>query len=120
MTERLPAPPTSFSLRSMPKKRMAPAHCGQNVSAHIPQGQIGKRGDRWYTLKENTMSRVESLEGQVKQLPAEELRAFREWFVQFDAEVWGRQFESDVQNGKLDELSGRALRDYKPEEAGEL
>ncbi len=59
------------------------------------------------------MSRVESLEGQVKQLSSEELRVFREWFAQFDAEAWDRQFDSDVRNGKLDELSARALRDYK-------
>jgi hypothetical protein len=58
------------------------------------------------------MSRLDSLEGQVKQLSSEELRAFREWFVHFDAEVWDRQFESDVQNRKLDELAARALRDY--------
>jgi hypothetical protein len=66
------------------------------------------------------MSRVENLEGQVKQLTAEELTAFREWFVQFDAEVWDRQFESDVRNGKLDELAARALRDYKAGRATEL
>jgi hypothetical protein len=47
------------------------------------------------------MSRVENLEGQVKELTAEELRAFREWFIQFDADVWDRQVESDVQDGKL-------------------
>lgn len=66
------------------------------------------------------MSRVENLEGQVQQLTAEELRAFREWFVQFDSEAWDRQFESDVQNGKLDELAARALRDYKAGRATEL
>jgi hypothetical protein len=66
------------------------------------------------------MSRVENLEGQVKQLTAEELRAFREWFVQFDSEAWDRQFESDVQSGKLDELAARALRDYKAGRATEL
>jgi hypothetical protein len=59
------------------------------------------------------MSRVENLEGQVKQLNSEELRAFREWFVEFDAEAWERQFQADVQHGRLDELAARALRDYK-------
>ncbi len=59
------------------------------------------------------MSRVETLEGQIKALTAQELRAFREWFAEFDAEVWDRQFESDAQNGKLDELAARALRDNR-------
>jgi hypothetical protein len=59
------------------------------------------------------MNRVENLEGKVKQLTGEELKAFREWFAQFDAEAWDRQFASDVQNGKLDKAAAEALRDYK-------
>ncbi len=66
------------------------------------------------------MSRVENLEGQVKQLSSDELRAFREWFAEFDAEAWDRQFEADVRNGKLDELAARALRDYEAGRATEL
>jgi hypothetical protein len=31
------------------------------------------------------MSRLESVENEVKQLTAEELRAFRDWFVEFDS-----------------------------------
>jgi hypothetical protein len=66
------------------------------------------------------MNRVDNLEGQVKQLTAEELRAFREWFAQFDAEVWDQQLESDVRSGKLDELAAQALRDHKAGRATEL
>jgi hypothetical protein len=66
------------------------------------------------------MSRVDNLEGQVKQLSPEELKAFREWFVEFDAEAWDRQFEADVQSGKLDELGARALRDHEAGRATDL
>jgi hypothetical protein len=66
------------------------------------------------------MSRVETLEGQIKALTTQELKAFREWFVEFDAEVWDRQFESDAQSGKLDELAARALRDHETGQATEL
>ncbi len=66
------------------------------------------------------MNRVENLEGQVKQLTGEELMAFREWFAQFDAEAWDRQFESDVQNGRLDEVAAKALRHYNEGRATEL
>ncbi len=66
------------------------------------------------------MSRVESLEGQVRQLTADELRAFREWFVQFDAEAWDRQIEADAQTGKLDDVAARALRDYDAGRTTEL
>jgi len=58
------------------------------------------------------MSRVEQIEGQVKDLHPEELAAFREWFAVFDAEVWDRQFETDALAGKLDGVADLALRDH--------
>jgi hypothetical protein len=59
------------------------------------------------------MSRVENIEGQVKNLSLEELRAFRDWFASFDAEVWDAQIEADLKNGKLRSLTERALRDHE-------
>jgi len=59
------------------------------------------------------MDRVENIEGQVKSLNSEELRAFREWFATFDAEVWDSQIEADAKNGKLRSLAERALRDHE-------
>ncbi len=58
------------------------------------------------------MSNVENIEGRIKELSPEELTAFREWFIQFDAEAWDRQFEADAKAGKLDRLAERALRDH--------
>jgi hypothetical protein len=66
------------------------------------------------------MNRVENIEDQVKQLTSEELRTFRDWFVEFDADAWDRQFESDVRSGKLDDLAERALRDHKAGKSTEL
>ena len=58
------------------------------------------------------MSNVENIEGRIKELSPEELTAFREWFIKFDAEAWDRQFEADAKAGKLDSLAERALRDH--------
>ena len=58
------------------------------------------------------MSNVENIEDRIKELSPEELTAFREWFIQFDAEAWNRQLEADVKAGKLDGLAERALRDH--------
>jgi len=66
------------------------------------------------------MSKLENLEGQVKELTPEELAIFREWFARFDAEAWDRQFEADVRAGKLDELAARALRDHETGRTTEL
>jgi hypothetical protein len=59
------------------------------------------------------MSRVEQIEGEVKSLSPDELRAFRDWFARFDADVWDDQIEADAKNGKLKSLAERALRDHE-------
>ena len=59
------------------------------------------------------MSRLENLEGEVKDLSIAELKAFREWFASFDAEVWDKQIEADSRNGKLRSLAEQALRDHE-------
>ena len=58
------------------------------------------------------MSKVESIEHLIQELSAEELARLREWFAQYDAEVWDRQMEADARAGKLDALAERALRDH--------
>ena len=59
------------------------------------------------------MSRVERIEGEVMNLSSDELRAFRDWFEQFDAEIWDEQIEADANNGKLQSLAERALKDHE-------
>ena len=56
------------------------------------------------------MSNVEAIEQQIEKLSPKELAAFRRWYAAFDAEAWDRQFEADVQAGKLDALADAALR----------
>jgi hypothetical protein len=59
------------------------------------------------------MSRVEEIAGQVKDLSSDELKAFRDWFGEFDAELWDDQIEADARNGKLRAVAERAFRDHK-------
>jgi hypothetical protein len=56
------------------------------------------------------MGKVERIEQQIQDLSAEELTKLREWFAAFDAEAWDRQFEADVNAGKLDALGQQALK----------
>ena len=58
------------------------------------------------------MSKVEAIEQQIEKLSADELATFRRWYAAFDAQSWDRQFETDVNAGKLDALADRALRDH--------
>jgi hypothetical protein len=59
------------------------------------------------------MSRVERVEGEVQNLSAEELKAFRDWFARFDAAAWDQEIEADADNGKLRSLAERALKDHE-------
>ncbi|MEN9221016.1 MAG: hypothetical protein Q6M04_01115 [Thermostichus sp. BF3_bins_97] len=55
----------------------------------------------------NTLSEIEQA---IRQLSPEDLSAFRTWFAEFDAELWDRQFEADVADGRLNALAEQALQ----------
>jgi hypothetical protein len=59
------------------------------------------------------MTKIEELEKKVEELSPTELALFREWFAAFDAEVWDRQIESDLAQGKLDRLADDAIAAHK-------
>ena len=53
------------------------------------------------------MTDVEKLEARVKELSPDQLAEFREWFLEFDAAAWDRQFEADVKAGKFPGARGK-------------
>ncbi len=55
-------------------------------------------------------NQLKEIEKAVSQLSPQDLREFRHWFAQFDAEAWDQQFETDVATGKLDDLAEKALK----------
>jgi hypothetical protein len=59
------------------------------------------------------MSTVQEIEKAVRQLTSSDLAEFRAWFAEFDTELWDRQFEQDVKEGRLDQLAEEALRDLR-------
>jgi len=59
------------------------------------------------------MTKIESLEREIRKLSSEELAQFRRWFAEFDAALWDRQLEADAAAGKLDALANTALADHQ-------
>lgn len=59
------------------------------------------------------MTVISEIEVAVAKLSREDLSAFRDWFQEFDAEAWDKQFEDDVAAGRLDALAEEALRDLR-------
>jgi hypothetical protein len=59
------------------------------------------------------MATIQKIEKEVSNLSREELAEFRDWFEEFDAAIWDKQFEEDVRSGKLDKLAEEAIKDFK-------
>jgi hypothetical protein len=66
------------------------------------------------------MSTVQDIEAAVRKLSRKELGAFRDWFSEFDAAAWDKQFEADVASGHLDSLADEAVRDLHEGRCREL
>lgn len=59
------------------------------------------------------MTKVEALEREIENLTPEELEAFRTWFIEYDWQMWDRELDRDVADGKLDKLAAEALAVYE-------
>jgi len=61
----------------------------------------------------NTVMEIEEIKTVISKMSREKLSIFRNWFEDFDAAAWDRQFEDDVHTGRLDALADEALRDLE-------
>jgi hypothetical protein len=59
------------------------------------------------------MSKIESLEREIRGLSPKELAEFRRWFATFDAAVWDAELEADAAAGKLDALADEAIAEHR-------
>jgi hypothetical protein len=73
----------------------------------------------WFYSKEFDMT-IREIEQAVTELSPRELARFRQWFDEFDAQVWDEQLENDANSAKLDKLANKAVTDYRAGKAKEL
>ncbi len=66
------------------------------------------------------MTKIESLEKEIEKLSPQELKAFRRWFAEFDAELWDQELERDVAAGKLDRLADEAVTAHRRGEGRDI
>ena len=66
------------------------------------------------------MNTAKEIEKAVASLPNSELKEFRSWFSQFDAENWDIQIEQDIGSGRLDELGAKALEQHESGKTKEM
>ena len=66
------------------------------------------------------MLTIHEIEQAITKLPQEELTRFREWFDEFEAKGWDKQFEADVKAGKLESLAQQAVSEFRAGDYKEL
>jgi len=66
------------------------------------------------------MNTVQEIEKAIIQLPKDDLGILGEWFEEFEAKMWDKQFEEDVQSGKLEKLADKAIADFRAGKCKEL
>ncbi len=55
---------------------------------------------------------VAEIESAIEKLPNNEFEKLARWFEDFQAQIWDKQIEQDLQNGKLQNLIGEAEKDF--------
>jgi hypothetical protein len=59
-----------------------------------------------------SMTKVQAIEEQIKQLSPGELAELRDWLAEHDWQEWDRQIERDSASGRLDQLFAKARADH--------
>jgi len=55
---------------------------------------------------------VMEIESAIKKLPPNEVSKLSKWLEEFEARIWDKQIERDLQNGKLQDLIEEAEKDF--------
>ena len=58
------------------------------------------------------MTSLEKIEQAISALTPKEIEALAAWFAEFRGDLWDRQFEADVESGKLDKLAEEAAKHH--------
>ena len=66
------------------------------------------------------MSDVEEVEARVRKLPQNSLAQFRDWFHEFENEVWDQQIKAELHAGKFKELIATAREEFAQGKAREI
>ncbi len=66
------------------------------------------------------MSEVEELEVRIRNLPSEDRARLRDWFYEFDNELWDRQIQADFKAGKFTSLIDEARKESAEGKVREL
>jgi hypothetical protein len=70
--------------------------------------------------EKNMQQQIQEVKRIIAGLAPNEMTEFRAWFADYDAEAWDKQFEEDVKAGRLDNMSQKAINDFRKGNCREL
>jgi len=56
---------------------------------------------------------VQEIEAAIAQLPAQEVDALMAWLEEYQAQMWDKQIEQDLETGRLDDLLSEVDKEYE-------
>jgi hypothetical protein len=56
---------------------------------------------------------IREIESAIAELPPSEIAQLAAWFYEFQARVWDKQIEQDVQSGRLSSLIDQAEQEFE-------
>ncbi len=70
-------------------------------------------------MEGNFMQVYEIIEN-IKKLPENDLKILLKWIDELEQELWDKEFERDVKQGKLEKLAKQAIEDLRAGKCQEL
>jgi len=56
---------------------------------------------------------IQEIEAAITQLPAEQVDALMAWLEEYQAQLWDKQIEQDLETGRLDDLLSEVDKEYE-------
>ena len=66
------------------------------------------------------MSTIKELQAKITDLSQDDFVRLRDWFEEYQSQVWDQKIELDANNGALDQLADQALGDFQKGNCTEL
>jgi hypothetical protein len=66
------------------------------------------------------MSTIEQIKTAILTLAPDEFQRLRQWFADVDYQLWDRQLQQDVTDGKLDALAEESIAEFKAGQCREI
>lgn len=66
------------------------------------------------------MKKLDRIKTKIQNLNTSELSDLRNWFLEYDSDIWDKEIEENIKGGRLDFIAEKAILSYKKNEFKEF